>query len=180
MSSPDYFSTAKYEPPPKKPRKPVPRGLIIAMLALVAVAALAVAGLKFGKSLVTFVAKEEKAFDISIPEAAVTAGTQWKWRTLAALPKAGKGSPRPEVVFADFTKDKRDDILLINFADSRTTIFQPDGKAAPVKGASWSNITRFYPWDFDRDGVAELIPHATVFSIVPTGGGWTRVPLPGG
>jgi hypothetical protein len=177
MDQPDYFSAARYEPPPKKPRSRVPFVLLgsVALLGLIGFAAFSLGG-----EALKFIKREEAAFEFSVPKAAVTAGKPWQWRELAALPGATKKQPRPEVVFADFNKDRQDDILLIDFTGG-ATIYQPDGKSSPVKGADFSrSITRFYAWDYDRDGVSELIPHAVVYSMLPNDGGWTFVKLPGG
>jgi hypothetical protein len=96
--------------------------------------------------------------EIEVPPAGVLVGEPLKWRTLASFPAdTEEEKPTPGIVVGEFTKDKLDDILLIDWL-GQTEIIQPSGKRTPVKGEIWPAIFSFTAWDYNRDGCCELVP----------------------
>ncbi len=104
------------------------------------------------------------------PPATVVKGEPLQWRELASMERdASIDRPRPGVVVGEFTKDRSDDVLLIDWLGD-TKVIQPSGKVAAVKnGEIWPAIFPFMPWDYNRDGIDEVVP--TNFGLI-----WTPVP----
>jgi hypothetical protein len=109
--------------------------------------------------------------------AAVITGTPIKWRLLTELatpsapdvdPNNADWQPRHELVVGRFDKTAGDDLLLIDFKKGgEARIYQPGGKHSVVKGASYMGITRYHAWDFDRDGIDDLIPQGVAWAFYP-------------
>jgi hypothetical protein len=90
--------------------------------------------------------------------AGVPVGEPLKWRTLANFEaEASLDNPRPGMVVGDFSRDKSDDVLLIDWM-GETQIIQTSGKSRTVKGDIWPAIFEFTSWDYNRDGCCELVP----------------------
>jgi hypothetical protein len=166
VSQPDYFSQAKWEPPPKPPRKPLGLLPFIVGAVLLLLGGAAFAFPKLIEWNEQRLAKLEASLEFHTPAAKVVTGEPLKWRTLATFAQAGtREDPRPEIVFADFNRDQRHDIFMLDFK-GKSKVLQPDGSSQTIKG-QWDVVTRFYAWDYERDGIAELIPHSVVNAIVP-------------
>jgi hypothetical protein len=174
MSRDDFFATVRYEPPPKPTRPPYVKWLIaaIAVLALAMVGIGGYVGLKLSK-----VKPAEKE---GIPPAAVKVGHAFAWRQFDSydwVPDAAH--PRPSITVADFNKDGQQDILQID-TQGATKIISVAGKARDVADAKWKLLSRFTPWDVNRDGISELVPDAFIYAYVMTGDGYSSVRIKGG
>lgn len=174
MSRDDYFTTVKYEPPPRPPRPRIVSALIVGIV-IVGLAAITLAALLMVK-LVQFKPAEPEG----VPQAAVKTGKQLPWRQLAAYDWVpDEKHPRPSVTIADFNSDGRHEILQVD-PKATTQIIGIDGGALPLAEAKWTALTRFTPWDFNRDGVAELVPDAFIYAFVQTPKGYSTIRLKGG
>jgi hypothetical protein len=159
MSVYDFNAPVKYTPPEPKSGNP---GLIIGIVAGVLV--LAAVGYfvlpKPGGGGGGLGSKREQRLVemTSIPEPKAVIGTAKTWRTLATTkPAYGLGHLRPPAVVGHFGKGKDNDILLVGMK-SATEIYRLDGSHSPVPWAKFFFIERFFPWDYNHDGVDELVP----------------------
>ncbi len=174
MSRDDFFATVKYEPPPKPQR---PR---FATMLIVGAVALSLVAIALGGWLVLKLGQFKPAKLEGIPPAGIKAGKKLPWRELVAYEWVpDEAHPRPSITVADFNSDGRQDILQVD-PKATTELIGIDGGAKPLTEAKWKMLTRFTPWDFNRDGVAELVPDAFIYAFVQTPKGYSTIRLKGG
>lgn len=182
MSGQDYYAPLRYEVKPPGP----PRNLRPLLFSIIGV--LALGGGCFG--LATWVAARAERHAIeqqaaieratTIPAAAVLAGTPFKWRELAVFDwEADTDNPRPQTAFGDFTGDGRADVLLISLTGN-TRIITADGSAQPVSNANWTTTATYHAWDYDNDGIDDLIPEALLYQYSPKAKDFVTVRSQGG
>jgi hypothetical protein len=177
MQSGDYFATIKYEapPPPDPSRK---RKVIIILVIIVGVLILAGLG---GAGVLKFLKQKEQSMQAEaakvegMPPAAVLTGQARKWRTLASFERAtGEGQPRPGLAFGQFSKSGGRQALLIDFIND-VKVISADGKAKRVHRGAWLAMAAFLGWDFDGNGVDELVPNTLFFTYEPKVEAFVRI-----
>jgi hypothetical protein len=174
MSRDDYFATVRYEPPPKPSRPPYLKWVIGAVVVLV----LALAGV--GGYLVLQLSKLKPVKQEGIPPAAVKVGKAFAWRQIETYDWVpDEAHPRPSITVADFDSDGKQELLQVD-PKATTKIITVAGKGRAVDGAKWTMLSRFTPWDVNRDGIAELVPDAFIYAYVMTGDGYSPVRIKGG
>jgi len=175
MSNFDYFSTVKYEPPEKRGPSP---GVFIA-IGVVALGLIGGAAWYF--LMGPGAPKEDTGGFLGFAPAAVSVGKPMAWRTLDTYDWLVSGDhPRPTVTVADFNRDGAGDILQVDFK-AKTNIIEPNGGKQQVRKARWLVMSRFTPWDFNSDGVSELVPEGYLYAYLPTASGtYTTQRLRGG
>lgn len=168
MDQNDYFAPVKFsrEPLPKKPHTTlvmyiVAGAVIVGVfggLAWSVFAAISAAKIQFAG---TYLEAE------TIPAAGVRIGEPLAWHELATFDWEVSGDrPRPNIVLGEFNDAPGGDILMINLA-GMTDIIEPDGTRTSVEHPKWQAVSTFASWDYDSDGVAELVPTAALYYYQP-------------
>jgi hypothetical protein len=154
----DFNAPVKYTPPEPAERNLAPLITIVVIVAAVLlVGGGAFAFMNFGSSSSS---KRETRLTwlYSLPPAQVPVGQAKAWRTLAETkPVAGTAQVRPPAVVGHFDTSQEDEVLLIGM-DTPTYVYHVDGKRTTVPAARFTSITRFTTWDYNHDGISELVP----------------------
>lgn len=120
-------------------------------------------------------AGEEGGLAIDVPPAGVLTGEPLAWRELAYWPEeASLERPRPGIVTGEFTGDDSGDVLLVDWMGD-TEIIEHGGQRHKVDSDIWPVIIGFTAWDYNRDGVAELVPENYGLIWVPEVQGTVKV-----
>jgi len=170
MDQNDYFAPVKFSQEPQG-EPGIKRFMrLLAMLAVIA--GLTVVGLlvwtvwsALSAARRDFAMTYERA--TTIPAAGVRTGQPLAWRQLATFDwEVSTDQPRPNIVLGEFNAQPGDDILMINLG-GMTDILSPDGSRTSVKDPKWQAVSTFTSWDYDDNGVAELVPTAALYHYQP-------------
>ena len=177
MDRQDYFAPARYEPRRKPPRRVGPAGVVLLVLLGIGLAGLAAYGVgilvQAGAARQT--AAEEKLTAVVIPPAKVITGKPLKWRELERYDRAvSREHPRPSYAVGEFDGDGSDELLLIDY-EGPTTIFELAGGRREVPQAKWRALALYEPWDYDRNGVCELVPSTLFYFWQPKVKSYVRI-----
>ena len=85
----------------------------------------------------------------------VLTGTPLAWRQLDTMLSFG---PFPDkLLVGDFEGDGDDELLYVADDDLGTKLFEVSGASQQLSGYQRNRITQFISWDYDRNGVTELV-----------------------
>ena len=176
MDSQDYFAPVRHSPEkrPKPPRPPYLLPLLLVIAGAVVIAAVAAIATGWLRTRVTERSAQLLAAT-TIPAAEVRTGEAWQWRELASFDwEVSELRPRPAAVLGDYNADGLTDILLIDLGGA-TEILGLDGSRSPVRGAEWRAVSTFVSWDYDANGIDELVPTAALYHYQPKAKGFATV-----
>ncbi|MBN2081617.1 hypothetical protein JW859_05335 [bacterium] len=179
MGQEDYFAPIK-QAPREPSRKPPPWGLLLLILLIcggIAFAAVTVLNLqrRSAQEHTTQVQDAKR-----IPDAQVLCGEGVAWRQLYGIDwTVSEDQPRPVGIIGEFDGQPNDDILLIDLAGT-TQILGINGERQDVEDAQWQAVSTFVSWDYDRNGIDDLVPTNALYHFQPKTTGYVTVRRRGG
>jgi hypothetical protein len=161
MSYSDFRDPVRFEPPPPRAPRRFPLWLASALVFLVLIA---IAGYFFLKDMTSSFRREMQAV---LPPAAVHVGSPLSWRTLersgdiALFSQGSLGG----LYIADFDGDGDDEVLRVHPANS-SPLYEVNGGKSTCGIHGLEFMMGGEPWDYDRDGVSEILTETMLGDVM--------------